>query len=65
MSARVIFQQELGLEHWVVITANGKIQLDVLDAIEDFCHRQRVILCREMQKELAKPSVETQGVPHD
>lgn len=53
MNMRTIYAHVLDDERAVEIQARGEITLDTLEAIESFCHRQRVRICRQMSAELA------------
>lgn len=54
MSSRAVHAHELGDDQGVVIVVRGDIDLDLLESIEGFCHRQRFLICKQMQAKLAE-----------
>lgn len=55
MNERVVYEHELDDERKVIILLRATVDLETLEVIEQFCHRQRVKLCRHMQERLSAP----------
>jgi hypothetical protein len=56
MNERVIYAHELRADQKVIILMHGEIDLETIEAIEQFCHRQRFRICERMKAELDAPS---------
>jgi hypothetical protein len=52
MNERTVFGHEITPQQRVAIVVYGEIDLDVLESIEGFCHRQRVRLTKIMMEKL-------------
>jgi hypothetical protein len=52
---RTVHYHEVDDTHSVGIIVAGEIDLDILESIEGFCHRQRFRIAKEIQARLEQP----------